>query len=75
MSNLEQSELAGLMRKLQPEQVRQILDFARFLADRYGQRPVDESDTWSEVDIAEYARASVDYANKTIPYDEDPAGK
>lgn len=71
----EQHELTELMQRLRPDQLRQVLDFARFLEQRYGTRGTDQADSWSEEDITDINRACADHANETVPYEDNPDWK
>ena len=52
---------------LPPEKAAEVYDFVTFLQERYGQRTaVDMSDAWSEEDLHDLIRASLQYAERTI---------
>jgi hypothetical protein len=67
MHTSDQNEIVRVLSALPPEQVRQVLDFALFLASRYGQKPIDESWTWTEEDMRDFTRASMIHAEESIP--------
>ena len=64
-------EIILALQVLPPEKVAEVQDFVLFLKDRYGQKEIiDESDSWSEEDLRDFAAASWEYAEKTVPWDE-----
>jgi hypothetical protein len=68
MMTQQQNEIVRVLQTLPTEQVRQVLDFTLFLAQRYANaRPVDESTSWSEEDMRDFARASMRYAEESDP--------
>jgi len=52
-----------------PERIAEVYDFVLFLKTRH-ERPVDESDAWSEKDMRDVSRASLNYAEAALLAEE-----
>lgn len=52
----ELGALVSIARALPPELVRQVTDFAEFLAQKRAAPPTDVSDEWSEEDLRDWTR-------------------
>jgi hypothetical protein len=55
-----EESLINVVRMLPPDEARKVLDWAQQLADLGRGRRLDWSDSWSEDDIREAARASIE---------------
>ena len=53
----ELTTLVGVARRLPPELVRQVAEFAEFLGKKHAALPVDESDAWTEEDMRDLSAA------------------
>jgi hypothetical protein len=60
---------------LPTEKVAEVYDFITYLQERYAQRTaVDVSDDWSEEDLHDLMRASLEHAERTIWAGEEEYG-
>jgi hypothetical protein len=60
-------EILQALSVLPPEQVLEVQRFVLFLKERYGhQRPVDESESWSEKDIHDLTVAVLKHAEQNL---------
>ena len=69
----EHTQLVRLIETLSAEQASEVLTFTQTLLRQQApaQRPINESFNWTAEDIEDFSRAGMDYANKTIPWDDD----
>jgi len=61
---------------LPAERIAEVYDFVLFLKTRH-ERPVEQSDEWSEEDMRDASRASLNYAEASLLAEEasdDPTG-
>lgn len=71
MSNTQTFELISVLSALPPDKVEEVADFARFLKAKYAEDiHVDISDEWSDEDLADAARASIEYAYSELEEEE-----
>jgi hypothetical protein len=63
-----EQQIVQTLRLLPPEKVAEVWDFVSFLQDRYARAPgVDVEDSWSEQDVLDLTRASLAYAEDSLP--------
>jgi len=73
MNSEERRELLGLVTAMPEEQVREVLAFAREILAK---ARIDISYEWSEEDLADLRRTSMEYLNRVMPWeDEVPFGE
>ena len=74
MSAVLQTELLKrAVAALPPEKVQEVVDFAIFLQQRYGDpSKIEYDDEWTDEDLKAWTRASLEYAERTILKDEPP---
>lgn len=63
MTSALSPELAQLLdsaRVLPRDLVRQVAEYAEFLGKKHSARPLDESDTWTEADLRDVAKAAAE---------------
>jgi hypothetical protein len=65
------SEVVTEMTSLSPEQIGEVKDFVLFLKSRPAQ-VVDESHQWTDEDVRDVTKASLDYASATYLGNELP---
>jgi hypothetical protein len=66
LSRKQAEEILNALNALPPEKLSEAQDFILFLQERYGhQKPVDESDAWSEDDMRDLTAASLSHADRT----------
>jgi hypothetical protein len=71
MPTQDREQLLQLLEDLSADQVRQVLEFTRSLLPHGGpERPVDESDRWSEEDLQDVTLAAWREAEDAVPYHE-----
>ncbi len=71
MFTVEQEQITQLIRELPPDLVREILDFTLFLKEkRKPALPIDYSTEWTEEDMRDCARSSMEYFNSLHPDDD-----
>ena len=71
MSNTQTIELISVLSALPPEKVEEVADFARFLKAKYAEDvKVDISDEWTDEDLEDATRASLEYAYGDLEDDE-----
>jgi len=71
-SEAQFGQILQALQELPAEKVTEVLDFVQYLQKRYaGARPIDDSESWSEEDIRDFAAASFAYAQATIWAEED----
>ncbi|HEY7392781.1 MAG TPA: hypothetical protein VH640_29950 [Bryobacteraceae bacterium] len=58
--SVSEESLIKAVRTLPPEEARKVLDWVQHLADLGGNRRVEWSDSWSEDDLREATRASLE---------------
>ena len=56
----QEESLIGLIRTLPPEEAVKVFDWAHQLSDLAGDKPIEWSDRWSDEDLADVARASLE---------------
>ncbi len=62
MTNSQTFELIRVLSGLPAEKVDEVADFAKFLRAKYGEGvEVDISDEWTDEDMKDAARASIEY--------------
>lgn len=60
-----------MLSALPPEKVEEVADFARFLKAKYAENvEVDFSDEWTDEDLEDAARTSLEYAYRDLEDDE-----
>ncbi len=60
-------EILRALRLLPSDKVEEARDFVLFLKERYGyEKPVDESDAWSEEDLRDLTAAVWSHADRTL---------
>ncbi|MBM4042856.1 MAG: DUF2281 domain-containing protein [Planctomycetes bacterium] len=70
LTRAQATEIIQALRDLPAERVREVRDFALFLKERSGRgQPVNESDEWTDEDIRDFLRASVEYADEAVPWE------
>jgi hypothetical protein len=68
MDSQERQTLVGMVAALSEEQVREVLAFTRAMLAK---AKVDISYNWTAEDMEDFARASLEYADRSLPWDDD----
>ena len=72
LTRAQAAEIIQALRHLPAEEVCEVRDFALFLKERsHRGAPADESDEWTDEDIRDFLKASIEYADETHPWEAD----
>jgi len=72
LTRAQATEIIQALRQLPAERVREVRDFALFLKERSARgQPVNESDEWTEEDIRDFLKGSIEYADEAAPWESD----
>jgi hypothetical protein len=67
LTTTQAKEILRAISVLPPERVLAVQDFVLFLKDRYGhEKPIDESETWTEEDLHDLTVAVLKHADQTL---------
>lgn len=67
LTTTQAKEILKAISVLPPERVLAVQDFVLFLKDRYGyEKPIDESETWTEDDLHDLTVAVLKHADQTL---------
>jgi hypothetical protein len=72
LTRAQATEIIQALRQLPAESVREVRDFALFLKELSGRgQPVNESDEWTDEDIRDFLKGSIEYADSAVPWEAD----
>jgi hypothetical protein len=66
LTGTQAKEFLQALQTLPADKVAEAFDYLAFLRERYGSKPVDVSDAWSDEDINDLVAASLDFAEQTV---------
>ena len=67
LTTTQAKEILKAISVLPPERVLAVQDFVLFLKDRFGyEKPIDESETWTEDDLHDLTVAVLKHADQTL---------
>lgn len=66
LTRTQAKEFLQALQSLPADKVAEVFDYLNFLRERYGSKPVDISNSWSDQDMSDLVMTSFAYAEKTI---------